>query len=151
MEEKKKKSFWKGRLGIGIIAVVAFVMLTTGSVYAFNFFTATTTVTVAECMTVANAGNDGGEQMDLVAFTWNPSIDPGSSKILNLLITNKGTGTLIGVAASDDCAYANVTAAWSTNGNNDFGPGESETYTLTVTVSQGAPDQSYPFNITIAR
>jgi len=148
---KNRIPFLKGRLGLGIIAVVAFIMLTTGSVYAYNFFTATTTVTVAECMTVANTGGDNYEEM--AAMQWNPSIDPGSSKSLNLLITNTGTGTLV-ITASDDCAYTNVTTVWTTDDAGTpgiFGPGESETYTLTVTVLPGATPQDYVFGITISR
>jgi len=148
MEEKRKKSFWKGKLGIVIIAVAAFVLLTTGAVYAFDFFTATATVTVDECMEVRNLSGDNG---DIVSGAWVVTAYPGEEKTLRLGVKNIGGGTIV-VTPTISPTYGKAPTAWIWSADGTLDPGEEEVLRITVTVDQSAPaPHDYNFDITIAR
>ena len=153
MAEKKKKSFWKGRLGIGIIAVVAFMMLTTGAVYAFDFFTGSSEVTVDEAITISVASTPGDGSWS--SGVWTVGMYPGETKTTHLEFHNASSADIIVTPTVTPLSYP---AGWSGEFECKFA---STTYTvpgggmcpanLQAIAEQGAPTGTYSSGITIAR
>lgn len=153
MEEKKKKSFWKGRLGIGIIAVVAFMMLTTGSVYAYNFFNGGAQVTVQEAITWSCDGGAGA--WDNPSGQWTVSMYPGETKTLNLRFHNASS---VQITVDPTVTVTNAPSGWGGTFTCDFA---SDTYdvpaggncaaNLVANATASAPPGDYVCTITISR
>lgn len=152
----KKKSFWKGRLGIGIIAVAAFVMLTTGSVYAYNFLSGgSVEATVDEAITWEYIGvGDPGSWYNSTGV-WLVSLYPGETKTLHLQFNNASSAMItvdptVTVTTAPSGWSGTFTCGFATN-TYDVPAGGSCAANLQAIATTSAPPGLYTCTITISR
>lgn len=151
MEETKKKSFWKGKLGIAIIASMAFMLIATSSVYAYSFFSGSAEVTVDEAITMTCLGGDGSWD----GSQWTVSLYPGETKTLNLQFNNISSAMItvnptvtVTVAPSGwvghfDCDFVSATY--------DVPAGGSIAANLEASADTSAPPGLYTCTIDVSR
>jgi len=148
------KKFFKKRwhsIPIGLLAGLLSVCLVAGSVFAYTVWTGAAQVTVNECFTVSNTGNDSGEEFGS-SYNWNVSLMPGESKILNVLVLNASS---VEITASLSASGASgLSPDWSPTNSDGYGvPADgSKSFTLTITAPEGVtPGGPYTVNLTIGR
>ena len=153
MEEKKKKSFWKGKLGIAVIAVVAFMMLTTGAVYAFDFFSGSSEVTVDEAITITVASTPGDGSWN--SGVWTVGMYPAETKTTHLEFHNASS---VDITVTPTVTPLSYPTGWSGQFECKFAsttylvPGSGSCLAnLQAIAEQGAPIGPYSSGITIAR
>jgi len=156
MEEKRKKSFWKGKLGIVVIAVAVFAMLTTGSVYAYNFLSGgSVEATVDEAITWEYIGvGDPGSWYNSTGV-WLVSLYPGETKTLHLQFNNASS---VMITVDPTITVTTAPPGWSGHFTCDFA---SDTYdvpasgncpaNLQAYADASAPPGLYTCTVTISR
>jgi len=151
----KGKALLKGKLGIVIAAVVAFMILTTGGAYAYSFFNGGVQATVEEAITWEYIGSGDPGSWDNNNGQWDVSLYPGETKTLHLQFNNASS---VPITVDPTVTVTSAPSGWSGHFTCDFASdtydvpaGGSVAANLVASADVSAPSGSYTCTMTINR